>query len=288
LLFNEKEWHRHKIKTEGEFEMPCKSFLENKPLYYKFYIKGIVRTADKLPKASINMFCENCNSNQTFQMTNNYNDGFKKFNPFIGNQVIQLEYTCVGCEKYKRYFSLYFAEDFSYMMKVGQYPAWDISIDRDLEKMLEKHVDNYKKGLICESQGYGIGAYSYYRRIVEDIIDKLLDTIPFLMTDKEKNLYEKALEETKKTTVAQEKIVLVKDLLPQSLRPNNFNPLSILHSSLSEGLHSKTDEECLELAESIREVLVFLVTQVVRLSESSLQFTESMKKILDKRNEKRE
>jgi len=72
-------------------------------------------------------------------------------------------------------------------------------------------------------------------------------------------------------------------LLPPILRPNGMNPLSTLHRILSEGLHQETDERCIELAMTIREVLVFLVNQVTATKASSSRFTESMRKLLDRR-----
>jgi hypothetical protein len=86
-----------------------------------------------------------------------------------------------------------------------------------------------------------------------------------------------------KSKVAAEKIDLVKELLPASLRPGGMNPLVVLHTNLSKGLHSMSDEECLESAQSIREVLVFLVDQVIRHDQSSKRFTESMQKLLQKK-----
>ena len=62
-----------------------------------------------------------------------------------------------------------------------------------------------------------------------------------------------------------------------------MNPLSTLHGVLSEGLHQETDERCIELAMTIREVLVFLVNQVVATKASSSRFTESMRRLLDRR-----
>jgi hypothetical protein len=140
------------------------------------------------------------------------------------------------------------------------------------------------QGLACESHGYGIGANAYYRRIVEEIIDELLESITELIDPHEKSKYLEAIEETKKTIVAQEKIALVKDLPPAILRPEGMNPLSILHSSLSEGLHERTDEECLEAAKHIREILIFLVNQIALHRESSRRFTASMRKLLERKN----
>ena len=63
------------------------------------------------------------------------------------------------------------------MKKVGQSPAWDIVMDKELESLLGDHAYFYKSGLICESQRYGIGAFAYYRRIVEEVIDELLVSV---------------------------------------------------------------------------------------------------------------
>jgi hypothetical protein len=168
-------------------------------------------------------------------------------------------------------------------MKVGQFPAWDIEGDPNIERLLGPRSDYYSKGLICESQSYGIGAFGYYRRIVEEIIDELLDEISCLLVDAELAKYQEALQQTKRTVGAQEKIDLVKDLLPPILRPNGMNPLATLHSALSEGLHADSDEACLEYAGTCREVLVFLVTQVAATGAASRSFTESMRKLLERK-----
>ena len=143
-----------------------------------------------------------------------------------------------------------------------------------------------KKGLICESQGYGIGAFGYYRRIVEETIDKLFDEIADLLSEDELDVYRVALEKTKETIVTAEKIELVKDLLPAILRPDGMNPLAALHSALSQGLHAESDEDCLDLAENCREILVFLVNQVAASKQTAKSFTSSMRKLLDKKSER--
>jgi hypothetical protein len=127
---------------------------------------------------------------------------------------------------------------------------------------------------------------SYYRRIVEEVIDELLDEISDLLSGDDLSNYKEALEKTKNTIVTAEKIELVKDLLPTILRPNGVNPLSLLHSVLSQGLHAESDDACLDLAQQCREVLVFLVDQVRASKETAKSFTSNMKKLLDKKSEK--
>jgi hypothetical protein len=168
-------------------------------------------------------------------------------------------------------------------MKIGQFPPWEVKGDANIERLLGPHADYYQKGLICESQGYGIGAFGYYRRIVEEVIDGLLEEVSHLLTGADLTRYQEALEQTKRTIVAQEKIELVKDLLPPILRPEGMNPLAVLHSTLSEGLHAESDESCLEYAATCREVLLFLVTQVAATRATSRSFTEGMRKLLDRK-----
>ncbi len=82
-----------------------------------------------------------------------------------------------------------------------------------------KYLDtDYKKGKTCESHSYGIGAFAYYRRIIEDIIGELLEVIQDLMVGEELEKYREALERVRKTKNITDKISIVKDLLPPILR----------------------------------------------------------------------
>jgi len=264
--------------------MPNKEFLEKTPLYKKFNLT-VQPELCNIPKPAIHMFCPVCDSEQTFSMTSDYRGGGKTFyhNARSEGEVVLAVYVCAGCSSFSRYFLIKISEDLSYVIKVGQWLSWDISMNKDLEKTLGKHTEIYKKGLICESQGYGIGAYAYYRRIVELIIDQLLDDIEDLVPEIEKAKYHAALEKTKKTRITAEKIDLVKDMLPSSLKPEGMNPLSVLHEKLSEGLHEDTDEECMQIAETVRESIVFLVQQVTASKNASKEFTERTKKLLEKK-----
>lgn len=268
--------------------MPNKEFLEKSPLYRKYRVDSIPGTLSELPRVKINMSCHVCQSNQTYVMTNEYweNCSYSNF-PSIG-AIVRLRYLCSHCEKFERVFLVKLGDDKSgfWLMKAGQYPAWEITSEPNIEKLLGDHAGYYKKGLVCESQGYGIGAFGYYRRIVEETIDELLNEIAELISGEDLEKYNSALDKTKQTIVTAEKIDLVKDLLPSILRPEGMNPLSALHSALSEGLHAESDEECLELAQHCREVLVFLVNQVAASKEASKSFTSSMRRLLDKKAEK--
>ncbi len=275
-------------------------FFEEYPLYRKLKIElpevygSHAGTSIELP--GIHLLCPVCNSENTFvsdslTLGTRHRDQIPSpSNPgLVAGKSGSVTYRCASCRDYHQFYFLYFDLDLSYVMKIGQYPAWSISLEKHLEEVLGIYQSTYRKGLVCESQGYGIGAYAYYRRIVENVIDKLLDLVGELLEDEEDvEVYQKALDQTRESTVAKDKIALVKDLLPKSLRPNNMNPLSILYDNLSAGIHAQTDEECLEIAGYIREILAFLVERINSIREdreSAQSFTESMRRLLEKRSQ---
>ena len=107
-----------------------------------------------------------------------------------------------------------------------------------------------------------------------------MESILDLVEEDEKEQYKEKLEQVKIEKIAENKINLVKDLLPKSLQVDGMNPLKKLYGVLSQGIHDETDEECMEKAEAIRGILVFLVNQVIRTKKDKKSFTEGMKKIL--------
>jgi len=264
--------------------MPDKEFLETYPLYRKFTTEFPNRV-DRINKPAIHMSCEVCQSLQTFNMVNTYYENLEYSNVPPENLLVRALYTCSSCSQYQRAFLLKIGPDAKSVYKAGQFPAWEIEIDDEMKEILGDFSKYYMKGLICESQGYGIASFAYYRRIVEEIIDQLLSDIADLLGGEEKEQYLEALERVKKSKVTQDKIEIVKDLIPPILRPGGMNPLSVLHTTLSEGLHQKSDEECLDLAMNLREILLFLVHQISTSKRSSDRFTDSMRKILENRSE---
>lgn len=265
-----------------------KDFLEEFSLFRKHKPEKLIDDTRKWTATPINMKCHICESTQTFNMTNEYYDnGYgNTANVFAKNRVLDLRYSCQSCKSFERRFFVHVNDALDTVYKVGQYPEWEIKMDRNLEKTLNKHATTFRKGLVCESQGYGIGAFAYYRRITEEIIDELLDSITELIEEENKEGYLEALEKTKQTRVTQEKIELTKDLLPSILKPNGMNPLGVLHSELSEGLHAESDKACLENANHIKSILVFLINQIIQSRESAKGFTDSMKSLLDKKSKK--
>jgi len=264
--------------------MPNKEFLETYPLYRKFRCEVPTGLLD-VPVPTINLYCRICKSEQTYQMVYDYRYGDPRIGSYLSSEgkILRIAYKCAGCQKYEYIFLLRFDENLQYMEKVGQYPPWSIKIEKSLAEIFGKYEETYKKGLINESQGYGIGAFAYYRRIIEEIIDELLDSIPEIMGETEKAAYMDALQKAKQEKDATSKIDLIIDLVPDVLKPQGFNPFKVIHDQLSQGIHVDTDEECLEKAAALRDALIFLINQIVRNRNAKREFTASMKKLLDKK-----
>jgi hypothetical protein len=73
-------------------------------------------------------------------------------------------------------------------------------------------------------------------------------------------------------------IEMVKDFIPEALLINGENPLILLHNALSKGLHDAemTDSHCLELAQSIRIVLVELAERAASALKEDKEILEAL------------
>jgi hypothetical protein len=70
----------------------------------------------------------------------------------------------------------------------------------------------------------------------------------------------------------------VEEFLPPAIRQNGA-PLTVIYSILEEGLRNKSDEQCVELAEQVREVLVYVVTQIEQSKRASRRLTQLMQHV---------
>jgi hypothetical protein len=262
-------------------------FFEDWPLYspLKYWESIQCDLANIIP--TFNAQCVRCGVERTFGgHTVSHDNSTPRANTganLTDGAVVEVRSVCGGCLLATHHTLIHFRPDRETIQKVGQFPPPSIRIAAPLERALGSFAARYRHGLICEKQGFGIGAFAYYRRIVEGVIDELLSSVVDLVPDDEKEKYEGALAKARNSRVAQDKIDLVKDILPPSLRPGGVNPLGVLHHALSEGLHAMEDQECLRLSGQIRAALEFLMTEVIEAKRSKAAFTEAMRKLLDKK-----
>jgi hypothetical protein len=80
------------------------------------------------------------------------------------------------------------------------------------------------------------------------------------------------------------KIDYAGDLLPKSLRPDGHpNPMAVLHELASDGLHSKSDEECVDIFDACRQTFEYVFGKMRIETEEAKAFVEGMAKLGAKR-----
>ncbi|HMJ88563.1 MAG TPA: hypothetical protein VK530_02040 [Candidatus Acidoferrum sp.] len=147
--------------------------------------------------------------------------------------------------------------------------------------------DFFFKGRRAESQGMGIGAFGYYRRVVENqknrIINEILKVCQRIGASSQ---VLRELELAKAETQFYKAVQKIKKGIPDVLKIDGHNPLLLLHSALSEGLHSQDDEQCLELATSIRVVLTELADRLDQALKDQTELKTSVSRLLKQQIEK--
>ena len=266
-----------------------KEQLEKRPLY-SIWNNGIIpnRVGD-LNGESINMFCNKCQNNQTFNCKQIV---FEDVNitdesPFTGiSQVIEkefaeggiltLNYNCAHCNKFNRNFTLRIQKD-GKIEKIGQYPPLDIEIPKEIKSLNKEEIEKiYQRGKISENLGYGIGAFAYYRRIVELCMDDLISELEEIIPEDNKKEYKKIIQKFKEEKIAENKIDLIKDTIVDT--SIDGNPLSKIYEISSIGIHGLSDEECLEYADSLRTLLLYVIDEISREKNKK----DGLKKAIDK------
>jgi len=147
--------------------------------------------------------------------------------------------------------------------KYGEYPWFGQPTPARVITLLGPEKEYYLKGRRAENQGMGVGAFAYYRRVVENQKNRLLDEI-IRVAEKIGASQEMLddLQEAKNESQFTAAVNAIKHGIPSALLLSGHNPLTLLHAALSEGLHAQTDEECLALATSIRIVLADLADRL--------------------------
>jgi hypothetical protein len=171
-------------------------FLETAGLYRRFPFSAVgVFMLKQIPQPGIQAYCNQCAAERTFQCAPSFGfigrhfpAGDDRFDARIADSTVWLDYFCSACKNDSIAFLIRFIHDKEhgndgFVMKVGQYPPPSIEVSSELRKSLGDCEHVYKQGRISEVHGFGIGAFAYYRRIVEKLIDSLLDSIGALLAD---------------------------------------------------------------------------------------------------------
>lgn len=192
-----------------------------------------------------------------------------------------LTYVCSNCAETVKTFSIALHPDSNgggVAYKYGELPQFGPRVPAKLMSLVGADRELFLQGRRCEVHNLGLGAFVYYRRVVEDkkaaLIDKIIEVVQIVTPG---NPVVAELEAAKKETQFTKAVDKIKLALPEGLLINGRNPLLLLHRPLSEGIHNKSDAECLQLATSIRIVLTELVDRANQLLKNDKELADAIK-----------
>lgn len=221
---------------------------------------AIVSISRELPKVTLYCEQETCGGLRIFSSKDQLTIRRGKTSAFLNfscrncrQSVKTYAVSCIGAEG-QQHISL---------LKFGEYPAFGPPTPARVIKLVGPDKDYFLKGRRAENQDLGIAAFAYYRRVVENQKGRILDEI--IRVSERLGASNDVLEDLRAAraeTLFSKAVEAIKHGIPENLLIDGHNPLTLLHSALSEGLHAQTDEECLELATSIRVVLADLAERM--------------------------
>jgi hypothetical protein len=267
---------------ESENSERCfKDFLESTHPSVSFPISDLFAKSNlsvvnwKLNTIDLRLHCTECEGIRTFRHVS----GGPTITEESGN--FHLRYLCGDCRHQEKRFALYVTWDKGQhsgsAYKYGELPPFGIPVPNQLLRLFGRDSKLFLKGRQCENQGLGIAAFAYYRRVVEthknDIFDAIIRICETLGTDE---TLVAQLQTAKGEISFSKSMDLIKAALPQGMLINGHNPLSLLHSALSVGLHAETDEQCLETAQAVRVVLSDMVEKMNTLRQDDVGLKQAV------------
>ena len=269
-------------------EVAWKSFLETTPPNTPVTISGLV-VSWKIVNPYIELHCE-------------HDDGVRRFDPDSSNVFLDAQppitpsytfiaYLCRDCQSSTKTFAVLIQNDESTfedfgtveVMKLGEYPPFSAPISSRIQKLLsDSDLELYRKGVRAEAQGLGIGAATYFRRIVDEQWQRLVQEIRRAaerLGVEDLGVYDDAMGKTQFSDA----VKLLKDAIPEKLLIlKGENPLTLLYKPLSQQLHVMTDEECLQQAADIRLVLTVLLENIAEVMKDQDELTAAAKRLKEK------
>jgi hypothetical protein len=241
----------------------------------------------RTPELQLHCSHESCNGTRFFRCVSGVNTCLE-VNDY---EFVYVTYRCSNCQETEKTFSL--AAKISVnkgthgeCYKFGELPTYGPPVPPRLIKLIGPDRDEFLKGRRCENQGLGIGAFIYYRRVVENqknrIIGEIIKVSEKIDASEDKiKILKNAINETQFSKA----LYMAKDAMPESLLINGHSPILLLHSALSEGVHALGDEQCLELASSIRVVLSELSERLSQALKDEAELSKALSTLMSRKSD---
>ncbi|PDT06938.1 hypothetical protein CO655_29855 [Rhizobium sp. M1] len=241
------------------------------------YTQRVIVTPD------LRLHCQRCGGERTFRCSK---DEF--FNADQTGGSFNVIYQCGDCHEQTKHYSLYAVfknRPSGELYKYGELPPFGVPVPNKVLRLFGKDATLFQKGRQCENLGYGVAAFAYYRRVVENHKNDIFEEIiKVCRTVKAPDDIIAELQQAKNEIAFTKAIEAIKSALPQGLLINGHNPLLALHGALSVGLHDESDEDCLAAAQAVRLVLTDLVEKIATLKQDDRQLNEAVRLLLRKKS----
>lgn len=237
-------------------------------------------TCLNLPDIQLHCPSGSCNGLRFFRQSIDYGLGVPVKIGYAENRIVT--YRCSNCGKFEKTFAIAtYAESKAKIggsaIKIGEQPPYGPPTPAKLIKLTGPDRDAFLKGRRCENLGLGIGAFVYYRRVVENQKTRLLQQVKKVA---EKINAPKESIDVLNAAIAESQFSKAMDIakvgIPESLLIGGHNPMKLLHSALSEGLHAQSDDECLAIAKSVRVVLGELSERIGQALKDEHELSEAL------------
>jgi hypothetical protein len=163
-------------------------------------------------------------------------------------------------------------------VKTGQVPPYGPHVPPRLQRLVQGDRELLMQGRRAEGLGLGLGAFTYYRRVVENQKNALIRAIRRAAEKLEApdSLLQK-LDAARDNWRFTDAVDSIKDAIPDRLRlPGGHNPLVLLHNALSGGIHNLSDEECLRRARDVRVVLDALARRLAEVTVEDQELRDAI------------
>jgi hypothetical protein len=198
----------------------------------------------------------------------------------FSNSLTHVRYKCRNCDDAVFSVWIMWYQPNVTVVKAGQHPKPEITIPKEFGDALGDKRPLYVKGMTMRHNNYGIGALTYFRRVIEDTTDEMLDLLETAMVDTQADPDAiETLRAARTGTRFEEKVKIAGEVMPQHLRPGGINPFGNLYALLSIGLHDRTDEECCEIVDAMDESIKFIYTRLKTHMEASKAYESSTQKV---------
>lgn len=195
------------------------------------------------------------------------------------------EFICRNCHKTLKTFAIAYTTKADspaviLICKIGEQPRFGKPRPNAVADVLDDEIEYFDRGYRSETDGLGIGAFAYYRRFVESHKDKIIGEIRKVAVAH--SLSQSIIDALDRAAARHEfsaAVSEVKDAIPDSIKINGMNPLTLLHDALSAGLHNDDDVECLAIAHDIRLVLTGLADRTSQLLKSNAELAAAVTRL---------